>query len=88
MKAYVVTESMKNAKEYFEGEIVLQGLYNCKPAVYISASYSDKEMENVIEMYLAISNKYMCDFVATKLVEMCEAKGKFLIVKYINNISR
>ena len=56
MKAYVVTESMKNAKEYFEGEMVLQGLYNGKPAVYISASYSDKEMENVIEMYSAKSN--------------------------------
>lgn len=81
MKAYVVTESMKNAKEYFEGEMVLQGLYNGKPAVYISASYSDKEMENVIEMYSAKSNKYMGDFVVTKLVEMCEAKGKVLIAK-------
>lgn len=81
MKAYVVTESMKNAKEYFEGEMVLQGLYNDKPAVYISASYSDEEMENAIEMYSAKSNKYMGKFVATKLVEMCEAKGKVLIAK-------
>ena len=82
MKAYVITESMKNAKEYFEGKMVLQGLYNsCKPAVYISASYSDEEMENVIEMYSAKSHKYMGDFVATKLVEMCEAKGKVLIAK-------
>lgn len=81
MKAYVVTESMKNAKEYFEGKMVLQGLYNDKPAVYISASYSDKEMENAIEMYSAKSNKYMGNFVATKLVEMCEAKGKVLIAK-------
>ena len=81
MKAYVVTESMKNAKEYFEGEMVLQGLYNGKPAVYISASYYDEEMEDVVEVYSAKSNKYMGDFVATKLVEMCEAKGKVLIAK-------
>lgn len=81
MKAYVVTESMKNAKEYFKDEMVLQGIYNGKPAVYISAGYSDEEMENVIEMYSAKSNKYIGDFVATKLVEMCEAKGKVLIAK-------
>ena len=81
MKAYVITESMKNAKEYFEGKMVLQGIYNCKPAVYISASYFDEEMENAIEMYSAKSNKYMGKFVATKLVEMCEAKGKVLIAK-------
>lgn len=81
MKTYVVTESMKNAKEYFEGKMVLQGLYNGKPAVYISASYYDKEMEDVIEVYSAKSNKYMGDFEAIKLVEMCEAKGKVLIAK-------
>ena len=81
MKTYVITESMKNAKEYFKGKMVLQGIYNCKPAVYISASYFDEEMEDVIEVYSAKSNKYMGDFVATKLVEMCEAKGKVLIAK-------
>lgn len=81
MKAYVVTESMKNAKEYFKGKMVLQGFYNCKPAVYISADYFDVEKEGVIEIYSAKSNKYMGDFVATKLVEMCEAKGKVLIAK-------
>ena len=81
MKAYVITESMKNAKEYFEGKMVLQGIYNCKPAVYISADYFDEEMEGVTEMYSAKSNKYMGNFVATKLVEMCEAKGKVLIAK-------
>ena len=42
MKVYVITETMKNAKEYFKGQMVLQGLYNDKPAVYISACYSDK----------------------------------------------
>ena len=47
----------------------------------IKNPYSDEEMENVIEMYSAKSNKYMGDFVATKLVEMCEAKGKVLIAK-------
>lgn len=81
MKSYVITESMKNAKEYFKGKMVLQGFYNCKPAVYISANYSDEQMEDVIEVYSAKSNKYMGDFVATKLVEMCEAKGKVLIAK-------
>ena len=81
MKAYVITESMKNAKEYFEGKMVLQGLYNGKQAVYISAGYFDEEMENAIEMYSAKSNKYMGNFVATKLVEMCEAKVKVLIAK-------
>lgn len=65
----------------FKGKMVLQGLYNDKPAVYISASYFAEEMENVIEMYSAKSNKYMGNFVATKLVEMCEAKGKVLIAK-------
>ena len=78
MRAYVATESMKNAKEYFKGEMVLQGIYNGKPAVYISASYPD---ENDIEMYSAKSNKYMGKFVTTTLVEMCEAKGKVLIAK-------
>ena len=43
--------------------------------------FGDEEMENVIEMYSAKSNKYMGDFVATKLIEMCEAKGKVLIAK-------
>ena len=82
MKAYVVTESMKNAKEYFEGKMVLQGFYNsCKPAVYISANYFDEEMEGIIEVYSAKSSKYMGTFEATKLVEMCEAKGKVLIAK-------
>ena len=81
MKTYVVTESMKNAKEYFKGKMVLQGCYNCKPAVYISEDYFDEEKEGVIEVYSAKSNKYMGDFVATKLVEMCEAKGKVLIAK-------
>lgn len=81
MKSYVITESMKNAKEYFKGKMVLQGFYNCKPAVYISANYFDEEMEDMIEIYSAKSNRYMGKFVATKLVEMCEAKGKVLIAK-------
>ena len=82
MKVYVITETMKNAKEYFKGQTVLQGLYNDKPAVYISACYSDKEMEEMIEVYSAKpGNRYMGDFVALKLVEMSEAKGKVLIAK-------
>lgn len=82
MKTYVITETMKNAKEYFKGKMVLQGLYNDKPAVYISAEYSNEEMEEMIDVFSAKpGNRYMGNFVALKLVQMSEAKGKVLIAK-------
>ena len=82
MRTYVITESMKNAKEYFKGEKVLQGLFNGKPAVYISAGYSNEEMKEMIDVFSAKpGNRYMGNFVALKLVEMSEAKGKVLIAK-------
>ena len=82
MRAYVITETMKNAKEYFKGYMVLQGLYNGKPAVYISESYSDEEMEGMIDIYSAKpGNRYMGNFVTLKLVEMSEAKGRVLVAK-------
>lgn len=81
-KTYVVRETLKNAKEYFEGQMVLQGMYNGKNAVYVSAGYDDNDMESIISVYSAKpGNRYMGTFEATALVEMCDAKGTVLVAK-------
>lgn len=79
-KAYVIGCSMKNAKKYFEGEQVLQGTYNGKNAVYVSAGY-DLDAD-LYEMYSANpGNRYLGRFIPTSLVDMNDAKGKVLIAK-------
>ncbi len=81
-KTYVIRESAKNAKEFFKGRLVLQGIYNDKKAVYVSANYSDNEMDVPIEVYSASAgNKYLGIFEATQLVDMEEAVGIVLIAK-------
>ena len=79
-KSYVIGCSMKNAKEYFEGQQVLQGTYNGKNAVYVSAGY-DLDVD-LYEMYSASpGNRYLGSFIPTSLVDMNDAKGKVLIAK-------
>ena len=79
-KSYVIGCSMKNAKEYFKGQQVLQGMYNGKNAVYVSASY-DLDVD-LYEMYSANScNRYLGRFIPASLVNMNDAKGKVLIAK-------
>ena len=83
MKAFVITETLKNAKEYFEGQTVLQGTYSAKPAVLVSAGYDNI---NCISVYSATTfvrgnNKYLGTFVAEKFVNMSEAHGKVLVCK-------
>ncbi len=81
-KTYVIRETMKNAKNYFEGQMVLQGFYNGKAAVYVSAGYSEQDMEQQIMVHSAApGNRFLGIFEATQLVEMCDAKGIVLIAK-------
>lgn len=79
-KAYVAGLSMKDAKEYFKGQQVLQGTYNGKNAVYVSAGY-----DLGVELYRIHSasrgNRYFGDFIPTSLVDVADAKGKVLIAK-------
>lgn len=79
-KAYVIGCSMKNAKEYFKGQQVLQGMYNGKNTVYISASY-DLNVD-LYEIHSANpGNRYLGSFIPVSLVDMEDAKGKVLIAK-------
>lgn len=79
-KSYVSGCTMKNAKEYFEGQQVLQGTYNDKSAVYVAASY-DLDIE-VYEMHSASSSRrYLGEFIPTALVDIEDAKGKVLVAK-------
>lgn len=79
-KSYVIGCAMKKAKEYFEGEQVLQGTYNGKNAVYVSSSY-DLDVE-VYEMHSTkMYQRYLGEFIPTGLVDMKDAKGKVLIAK-------
>ena len=84
MKAFVITETLKNAKKYFEGQTVLQGMYNGRPAVLVSAGYDDD-----VDCYDVCSattfvrghNKYLGVFIAKQFVDMSEAHGKVLVCK-------
>lgn len=77
---YVINCSMKDAKEYFKGQQVLQGTYNGKNAVYVSAGY---ELDvDLYEMHSASSSrKYLGSFIPKALVDMEDAKGKVLVAK-------
>lgn len=82
-KSFVIRETVKNAKEYFKNDTVLYGLYNGKPATYISAGYFEEEKNGaVISMYSAKpGNRYLGSFVALKEIKGSEAKGIILIAK-------
>ena len=82
-KSYVVKESMKNAKQFFEGEKVLKGKFNGKQAIYVSSGYFDEELNGEeIFMYSAKStNCFIGAFVGEELIDIKEAKGIVLIAK-------
>lgn len=71
---------MKEAKEYFKGQQVLQGIYNSKNAVYVSAGY---ELDvDLYEVHSAKpSRRYLGNFIPTALIDMEDAKGRVLVAK-------
>ena len=83
-RAFVISETLKNAKEYFNGQTVLQGTYNGKPAVLVSAGYdSDVKIYEVrsATTFVRGNNKYLGEFIAEKFIDMSEAYGKVLVCK-------
>lgn len=80
MKAYVSGCSMKDAKNYFEGQNVLQGMLNGKKAVYVSAGYDINVA--VYEMFsAAASNRYIGKFIPSELIKMEEAVGRVMVAQ-------
>lgn len=83
MKAFVITETLKDAKKYFEGQTVLQGMYNDRPAVLVSAGYDDADCYDVYsaKTFVRGKNKYLGVFIAKQFVNISEAHGKVLVCK-------
>lgn len=83
LKTFVIKETVKNAKEYFKNDTVLYGLFNGKPATYISSGYYEEEKNGaVISVYSAKpGNRYLGLFVALKEIKGSESKGIILIAK-------
>lgn len=83
MKAFIITETLKNAKTYFEGQTVLQGMYNGRPAVLVSAGYDDADCYDIYSAttFVRGDNKYLGVFIAKQFVDMSEAHGKVLVCK-------
>lgn len=78
-KIYIVKESMKNAREYFQGQIVIAGLYNHKPAVFVTCG--ELNLSECVMVYSATSGRYLGAFVQSGVVTIEKAKGAVLIAK-------